>query len=135
MMSFSSIIICIVKVFQKINRVRFFQRRKQLIMFSLNPLKKVVLYSLRRISKSITFSERIFRCFELPNLNKYDKQLALLLLAESRHIIWTCRNLTKHENKHFNSTAVINTFLSKLKLRILAAKKNDYRFKNLTVFG
>ena len=29
----------------------------------------------------------------------------------------------KHENKYINSTAVINRFLSKLKLRILADKK------------
>ena len=91
--------------------------------FMFSPLNKVVLYLLRRISKSFTFSERIFRFFELPNLNKYDKQLALLLLSESRHVIWNCRNLMKHENKYINSTAVINRFLSKLKLRILADKK------------
>ena len=65
----------------------------------------------------------MFRYFDLPSLNSCHKYLSLILLSESRHIIWTCRNLKKHENKHFDSAAVIHRFVSKLKLRILADKK------------
>ena len=40
----------------------------------------------------------------------------------------------KHENKYINSTAVINRFLSKLKLRILADKKR-LPFQEFDIFG
>ena len=87
------------------------------------PLNKLVLYFLRKFSTTIIFSEKMFRYFDLPSLNSCHKYLSLILLSESRHIIWTCRNLKKHENKHFDSAAVIHRFVSKLKLRILADKK------------
>ena len=87
------------------------------------PPNKLVFYFLRKFSTTIIFSEKMFRYFDLPSLNSCHKYLSLILLSESRHIIWTCRNLKKHENKHFDSAAVIHRFVSKLKLRILADKK------------
>ena len=87
------------------------------------PLNKLVLFLLRKFSKTIIYSEKLFRYCDLPNLNRSHKYLSLILLSESRQMIWTCRNLKRHENKHFDSAAVINRFVSKLKLRILADKK------------
>lgn len=89
-----------------------------------SPLNKIVLFLLRRTSNNkIKFSEKTFKYFELPPVEKYVKQLSLILLSESRHIIWTCRNLAKHENKNISSFQVVSKFLNKLKLRILADKK------------
>lgn len=51
------------------------------------------------------------------------KCLTLALLSESRHIIWTSRNLIKHENKTLRIFQIVSTFLSKIKLRILADRQ------------
>ena len=88
------------------------------------PLNKIVLYILRNISLlQITYSERVFRFFELPTLDRFSRYLALVLLSESRHLIWTSRNCRKHENKNFNSLSIVSAFFNKVKFRILADKK------------
>ena len=63
------------------------------------PLNKIVLYVLKKVSSTITFPEKILKFFDLPPLNKFAKCLTLVLLSDSRHIIWTSRNLIKQENK------------------------------------
>ena len=89
-----------------------------------SPLNKIVLFMLRKLSKDkITFSEKTFRYFVLPILTKHEKQLALIILSESRHIIWTCRNLAKHENKNITEFQIVSQFLNKLKFRILIDKE------------
>ena len=87
------------------------------------PLNKIVLFLLRRISNKINYSERIFRFFDLPSLENPDKFLALILLSESRHIIWTSRNLVKHEKENVNVHQIVSRFFSKIKIRILADKE------------
>ena len=58
---------------------------------------------LKKLSQNkILLSEKTFRYFVLPQLPKFKKQVALILLTESRHIIWTNRNFTKHEFKTIN---------------------------------
>ena len=71
----------------------------------------------------ITYSERVFRFFELPTLDRFSRYLALVLLSESRHLIWTSRNCRKHENKNLNALSIVSTFFNKVKFRILADKK------------
>ena len=84
-----------------------------------SPLNKIVLSLLRKISRNqICLSEKTFRYFVLPSLGKYEKQLALIILSESRHIIWTCRNLAKHEIKTVTVFQIVSKFLNKLKMRI-----------------
>ena len=91
-------------------------------MFS--PLNKVVLLLLRKLSKNkITFSEKTFRYFVLPNLSKYETELALIILSESRHLIWTCRNLAKHEREKITKFQIVSKFLNKLRFRILIDKE------------
>ena len=88
------------------------------------PLNKIVSYILGTISwNKIAFSEKNFRFFELPKLDKFSKYLALVLLSESRHLIWNFRNLKKHVNKDLNSFQIVSKFLNKLKMRILVDKK------------
>ena len=88
------------------------------------PLNRIVLYLLRKCANNkIRFSERVFRYFELPPLGKIEKQIALILLSESRYVIWTCRNLKKYDNKSVCSFQVISKFLNKIKFRILADRK------------
>lgn len=88
------------------------------------PLNRIVLYLLRKcVNNKILFSERVFRYFELPHLGKIEKQLALILLSESRYIIWSCRNLKKYENESVCSFQVISKFFNKIKFRILADRK------------
>ena len=88
------------------------------------PLNKVILHILRQVSNNkIKFSEKTFRFFELPTLEKITKHLALIILSESRQIIWYFRNLAKHENKKVSSSQIISKFFKKIKLRILIDKK------------
>ena len=66
-----------------------------------SPLNKIVLFFLRKVTRNkITFSEKTFRFFELPALSKLEKQICLIILSESRHIIWINRNFAKHEAKN-----------------------------------
>ena len=52
------------------------------------PLNKIVLYILGTIScNKITFTEKTFRFFGLPELDNFSNYLALVLLSESRHLI------------------------------------------------
>ena len=99
----------------KIETVRYLFLECSLV----SPLNKIVLFLLRRISRNqICLSEKTFRYFVLPSLGKYEKQLALIILSESRHIIWTCRNLAKHEIKSVTAFQMVAKFLNKLKMRI-----------------
>ena len=78
---------------------------------------------LRKLSQNkISFSEKTFRYFVLPQLPKFKKQVALILLTESRQIIWSNRNLAKHEFKNISSFGVVSKFLNKIKFRILIDK-------------
>ena len=87
------------------------------------PLNKIVLSMLRKLSQNkVSLSERTFRYFVLPQLSKFKKQVALILLTESRHIIWTNRNLAKHELKNITAFGVVSKFLNKIKFRILIDK-------------
>ena len=87
------------------------------------PLNKIVLFMLRKLSQNkILFSEKTFRYFVLPQLPKFKKQVALILLTESRQIIWSNRNLAKHEFKNISSFGVVSKFLNKIKFRILIDK-------------
>lgn len=128
MMLFLSTIICIIKIFRKIKLVLYAKKIETVCHLFIEcsifvPLNKIVLYLLRRISNNtITLSEKVFRFFELPQLDTFSKQYALILLSESRHLIWICRNLTKHEKKSLCSIQVIFKFFNKLKIRILADK-------------
>ena len=88
------------------------------------PLNKIVLFMLKKLSQNkISLSEKTFRYFVLPQLPKFKKQVALILLTESRHIIWTNRNLAKHELKTITSFGVVSKFLNKIKFRILVDKE------------
>ena len=88
-----------------------------------SPLNKIVLFFLRKVTRNkITFSEKTFRFFELPALSKLEKQICLIILSESRHIIWINRNFAKHEAKNITDFGVVSIFLNKLKLRILSDK-------------
>ena len=49
--------------------------------------------------------------------------MALIILSESRQIIWYFRNLAKHENKKVSSSEIISNFFKKIKSRILIDKK------------
>ena len=89
-----------------------------------SPLNKIVLSLLRKIARNqICLSEKTFRYFVLPSLGKYEKQLALVILSESRLIIWTCRNLAKHEIKTITVFQMVAKFLNKLKMRIYIDKE------------
>ena len=78
---------------------------------------------LRKLSQNkVSLSGRTFRYFVLPQLSKFKKQVALILLTESRHIIWTNRNLAKHELKNITAFGVVSKFLNKIKFRILIDK-------------
>lgn len=87
------------------------------------PLNKVVLSLLRKMTDNrITFSELVFKFSVLPNLSKRVKEICLILLSESRHVIWLNRNLCKHENKKISSYSLVSQFLNRLKFRILSDK-------------
>ena len=89
-----------------------------------NPLNKVVLHLMRQITQSrITFSELIFRFHILPKLPKRITEICLILLTESRYVIWLNHNLVKHENKTISWFALLSQFFARLKLRILADKQ------------
>lgn len=124
-----SIIIYLINIFHVINLVQYVEKLKLLLIFFLEcsvflPLNKIVSYILGTISwNKISFSEKNFRFFELPKLDKFSKYLALVLLSESRHLIWNFRNLKKHVNKDLNSFQIVSKFLNKLKMRILVDKK------------
>ena len=87
-------------------------------------LNKIVLCLLRKIARNqICLSEKSFRYFVLPSLGNYEKQLALVILSESRLIIWTCRNLAKHEIKTITVFQMVAKFFNKLKMRIYIDKE------------
>ena len=89
-----------------------------------NPLNKVVLHLMRQITQNrITFSELIFRFHILPKLPKRITEICLILLTESRYVIWLNHNLVKHENKTISWFALLSQFFARLKLRILADKQ------------
>lgn len=86
-----------------------------------NPLNKAVIFLLNKVSDNkVTFSERTFRFLELPTLDKYIHNISLVLISESRYIIWRTRNLSKHEQKSFNKLSLITMFISRVKFRILS---------------
>lgn len=88
------------------------------------PLNKVILSLMRQITNNqINFSEFVFRFYILPKVPKRVTSICLILLSESRHVIWLNRNLVKYENKNISSSSLISQFFSKLKLRILAEKQ------------
>ena len=88
------------------------------------PLNKVVLSLIRQITQiQITFSELIFRFHILPKLPKRITEICLILLTESRYVIWLNRNLTKHENKTISWYSLLSQFFARLKLRILADRQ------------
>ena len=90
-----------------------------------NPLNKVVLSLMRQITQNqITFSELVFRFHILPSkLPKRIIEICLILLTESRYVIWLNRNLVKHENKTISWHALLSQFFARLKLRILADRQ------------
>ena len=71
----------------------------------------------------VTFSELIFRFHILPQLPKHIMEICLILLTESRYVIWLNHNLVKHENKTISWYALLSHFFARLKLRILADKE------------
>ena len=88
-----------------------------------NPLNKVVLSLIRQITNNqITFSELVFRFHILPKLPKRITEICLILLTESRYVIWLNRNLVKYENKTLCWSSLLSQFLARIKLRILADK-------------
>ena len=88
------------------------------------PLNKVVLSLIRQITQNqITFSELIFRFHILPKLPKRITEICIILLTESRYVIWLNRNLTKHENKNISWYSLLSQFFARLKLRILADRQ------------
>ena len=88
-----------------------------------NPLNKVVLSLIRQITNNqITFSELVFRFHFLPKLPKRITEICLILLTESRYVIWLNRNLVKHESKTTCWSSLLSQFLARIKLRILADK-------------
>ena len=107
-------------------------------VFVFLPLNKIVLYIyiLRNISLlQITYSERGFRFFELPTLDRFSRYLALVLLSESRHLIWTSRNCRKHENKNLNALSIVSTFfLTKLSSEFWLTR-NVYLYMIFMKFG
>lgn len=85
-----------------------------------NQVNRTVMFLLNKVSDGeVTFSEKIFRFLDLPKLDTYVHSVSLILISESRYIIWKARNLVKYENKQFSKLALINMFLSRVKYRIL----------------
>lgn len=103
------------------------------------PLNRVVLFLLRKMSNNqISFSELVFRFSILPLLPKRVKEICLILLSESRNIIWLNRNLCKYENKNMSGYSLVSQFLNKLKFRILADKIRmsfEAFIENWCIFG
>ena len=90
----------------------------------INPLNKVVLSLIRQITQNqITFSELVFRFHILHKLSKRFTEICLILLTESRYIIWINRNLAKYENKNISWTSLLSQFFARIKFRILADRQ------------
>lgn len=87
------------------------------------PLNKIVLKLLQIISENkVTFSEKTFRFFDLPHLEKTVKYPCLTILSLSRSIIWHFRNLAKYHKIIGSKLDIIKRFLSQLRCRILAER-------------
>ena len=62
------------------------------------PLNKIILKILNHMTKQKFYlTETIFRFLILPKLSEEIYNIALILLTESRNIIWNSRNKCKHE--------------------------------------
>lgn len=95
------------------------------------PLNKIVLSFLKMVTdKKLSFSEKIFRFFDLPELNKQMLYPTLVILSISRYVIWYFRNLAKHNNVFSSKQSIISKFLSLLRYRIYVDCK---RLKTITV--
>ncbi|MES9883856.1 MAG: reverse transcriptase domain-containing protein [Sedimenticola sp.] len=95
------------------------------------PFNRLLLYLLRKISlNKIKFTESVFRFNILPQLECKVKYIALVLLSESKYVIWYSRNLKRHELKDTSSSVMASHFLNRLKLRILVdfARMHPDRF-------
>ena len=87
-------------------------------------LNKIVLLLLRKLTNNtITLSELVFKFHILPPLQNRVKEICLILLSESRHVVWLNRNINKHENKNISTYSIVSQFLNKLKFRILVDKE------------
>ena len=60
----------------------------------------------------------MFRFLIIPKLPKEIHNIALILLSESRNIIWNSRNNCKHERKPVTAYSLVAKFLSKIKFRM-----------------
>ncbi len=64
-------------------------------------------------------SERVFRIFEFIEKDKIKNDITLILLSESRHVIWLCRNLANYEGKPMTAFAMLEKFINRIKIRLL----------------
>ena len=60
----------------------------------------------------------MFRFLQLPKLDNDIHNAALILLTESRNIIWNSRNKCKHERSPVTSYSLVAKFLSNIKFRM-----------------
>jgi len=85
-----------------------------------SPLNKHLLTLFNRSAQTkLLLSESVFRFFQFSFPDSIRRDLLLILLSESRHVIWLCRNSVKHENKVVSPAAIIFKFDSRIKARIL----------------
>ena len=70
-----------------------------------------------------SFSELVFRFHILPKLPKRITEICLILLTESRYVIWKNRNLAKHENKNESWSSLLSQFFASIKLSVLADRQ------------
>jgi len=85
-----------------------------------SPLNKHVLALFNRNAQTkLLLSETVFRFFEFSSHDTIRRDLLMILLSESRHVIWLCRNSVKHENKVVSPISIISKFNCRIKVRIL----------------
>ena len=85
----------------------------------MQPLNKIILKILNHITNQrFELTETMFRFLLLPNTLVDVQEIALILLSESRNIIWNSRNKCKHEQKAVTAYSLVAKFLSKIKFRM-----------------
>ena len=86
----------------------------------ITPLNKTVLFLMDILTiEDISISSKCFQFFDVQNSDAELKYVYLVFLSESRHIIWKCRNLVKHEKILLSPLDLIVKFLNRIKFRIL----------------
>ena len=86
---------------------------------TVQPLNKIILKILNHITnQKFQLTEDMFRFLLLPNTLVDVQEIALILLSESRNIIWNSRNKCKHEQKPVTAYSLVAKFLSKIKFRM-----------------